>query len=160
MQPKAFASGPNWSIFIRMTIHIVKLCVGADSIEDLAVWQQWQIREAKKAGLPDRPVCGTRSWPKQANAVLDGGSLYWVIKGAILVRQTIVAIDDVVDQHGPRCGLYLDPQLVRTMPAPRRAFQGWRYLKPEDAPADWPESAGGDDLPEHLRRELVALGAW
>jgi hypothetical protein len=142
-----------------MTIHIVKLCVGADSVEDLAAWQQWQMHEAKKAGLPPRPVCGTRAWPKQAEDVLDGGSLYWVIKSVIQVRQRIVAIDDVVDEHGPRCGLYLDPLLVRTNPAPKRPFQGWRYLKPSEAPGDL-GATGGGDLPEELQRELVALGAW
>ena len=97
-------------------------------------------------------------WPKRADEVLAGGSLYWVIKGVILVRQRIIAIDDVVDDHGPRCGLFLDPELVRTAPQPRRAFQGWRYLEPKDAPADLGELKGGGELPEHLRRQLVELG--
>ena len=157
---KAFASAPDPATIPRMTIHIVKLCVGADSVEDLAAWQLWQMREAKKAGRAVRPVCGTRAWPKQAEAVLDGGSLYWVIKGVIQVRQRIVAIDEVTDEHGLRCGLYLDPLLVRTNPAPKRAFQGWRYLKPNEAPGDLGDAKGGEDLPEDLRRELVALGAW
>lgn len=143
-----------------MTIHVVKLCVGADSVEDLAVWQKWQMREANKAGLPARPVCGTRAWPKQAAEIVAGGSLYWVIKGVILVRQRIVEIASVTDAHGERCGLYLDPELVRTHPAPKRAFQGWRYLKPQDAPADLTAADGGADLPEALRRELIQLGAW
>ena len=143
-----------------MTIHIVKLCVGADSVEDLALWQGEQMKRAKKAKREARPVCGTRMWPKRADDVLSGGSLYWVIKGVIGVRQRIVAIDHVTDNHGPRCGLYLDPQLVRTVPQPRRAFQGWRYLEPRDAPADLSEAQGGADLPEHLRRQLVELGAW
>lgn len=144
-----------------MTVHIVKLCVGADSVEDLAEWQIGQIKRAKKEKRPHiAPVCGTRMWPKRADEVLAGGSLYWVIKGVISVRQRIVAVDDVTDDHGQRCGLYLDPKLVRTNPQPRRAFQGWRYLEPKDAPADLSEAAGGADLPEHLRRELVALGAW
>ena len=94
------------------------------------------------------------------NTVLAGGSLYWVIKGVILVRQKIVAIDDVTDNHGPRCGLYLDKALVRTAPAPRRAFQGWRYLEPNDAPADLASLGGAENLPEELRRQLVELGAW
>ena len=137
-----------------MTIHILKLCVGADSVEDLADWQKRQIKKRK------RPVCGTRMWPKRAEDVLAGGSLYWVIKGVVLVRQRIVAIDHVTDDHGQRCGLYLDPDLVRTSPQPRRAFQGWRYLEPKDAPADLSALKGGADLPEHLRRQLVELGAW
>jgi hypothetical protein len=143
-----------------MTIHILKLCVGADSVEDLAEWQIGQIKRAKKAKLPPRPVCGTRMWPKRVKEVLDGGSLYWVIRGVIVVRQRIVEIADVTDDHGLRCGLYLDAHLHRTAPQPRRAFQGWRYLDPKDAPKDLTEAQGGADLPEHLRRQLVELGAW
>ncbi|MEQ1617986.1 MAG: DUF1489 domain-containing protein [Terricaulis sp.] len=137
-----------------MTIHIVKLCVGAESIDDLADFQKRQIKRRK------RPVCGTRMWPKRVDDVLAGGSLYWVIKGVILVRQHIVEIAQVRDDHGLRCGLYLDPEIVRTAPQPRRAFQGWRYLDPKDAPADLGEIKGGADLPEDLRRKLVELGAW
>jgi hypothetical protein len=137
-----------------MTIHIVKLCVGADSVEDMADWQKGQIRRR------GRPVCGTRMWPKRAGDVLAGGSLYWVIKGVICVRQTIVEIADVSDDHGDRCGLYLDPRLIRTSPQPRRAFQGWRYLAPADAPADLDPARGGAELPDALRRQLVELGAW
>lgn len=144
-----------------MTIHIVKLCVGADSVEDLAEWQIGQIKRAKKEKCPHiAPVCGTRMWPKRVEDVLAGGSLYWVIKGVVSVRQKIIAVDDVTDDHGERCGLYLDAHLYRTVPQPRRAFQGWRYLEPKDAPADLGEAQGGADLPEHLRRQLVELGAW
>ncbi len=144
-----------------MTIHIVKLCVGADSVEDLAEWQAGQLKRLKKAKAKIvAPVCGTRMWPKRVEDVLAGGSLYWVIKGVVSVRQRIVAIDDVTDDHGQRCGLYLDPELVRTTPQPRRAFQGWRYLEPKDAPADLGALQGGADLPEDLRRKLVELGAW
>jgi hypothetical protein len=144
-----------------MTIHILKLCVGADGVEDLVQWQIGQIKRAKKEKRKIvAPVCGTRMWPKRVEDVLAGGSLYWVIKGVISVRQRIVAIDDVTDDHGERCGLYLDAHLQRTVPQPRRAFQGWRYLEPKDAPADLTAAQGGADLPEHLRRQLVELGAW
>jgi hypothetical protein len=144
-----------------MTIHIVKLCVGADSVEDLAEWQVGQIKRAKKAKAKlVAPHCGTRMWPKRVEDVLAGGSLYWVIKGVISVRQRVLAIDHVTDHHGPRCGLYLDAHLQRTVPQPRRAFQGWRYLEPKDAPADLTAAQGGADLPDHLRQRLVELGAW
>lgn len=144
-----------------MTIHIVKLCVGADSVEDLAEWQAGQIKRAKKAKAKlVAPHCGTRMWPKRVEEVLAGGSLYWVIKGVVSVRQRIIAIDHVTDHHGERCGLYLDANLQRTVPQPRRAFQGWRYLDPKDAPADLGATQGGANLPEHLRRQLVELGAW
>ena len=150
-----------------MTIHIIKLCVGAESVEDLAEWQIEQLKRARKAKansiIPlqkQRPVCGTRMWPKRIEDVLAGGSLYWVIKGVVSVRQKILAIDDVIDNHGQRCGLYLDAHLQRTAPQPRRAFQGWRYLEPKDAPSDLTAAQGGLELPEHLRRQLVELGAW
>jgi hypothetical protein len=141
----------------HMPIHIVKLCVGADSVEDLADWQKRQVKTLKRRA----PVCGTRMWPKRVDEVLKGGSLYWVIKGTILVRQRIVEIAEVTDEHGLRCGLWLDPKLVRTVPQPRRAFQGWRYLEAADAPDDMDARPGkGGDLPEKLRAELVSLGAW
>ena len=150
-----------------MTIHIVKLCVGADSVEDLAEWQIAQLKRARKAKASAihprqraHPVCGTRMWPKRVEDVQAGGSLYWVIKGVISVRQRIVSVDDVIDDHGQRCGLYLDAHLQRTAPQPRRAFQGWRYLEVKDAPPDLTAAQGGADLPEHLRRQLVELGAW
>jgi len=139
-----------------MALHIVKLCVGAESVEDLAQWQDHQVRKLKRRS----PVCGTRMWPKREAEVLAGGSLYWVIKGMVLVRQRILSIGEVTDEHGARCGLWLDPDLVRTQPQPRRAFQGWRYLEAKDAPADLAAAAGGTGLPAHLEAELVALGAW
>lgn len=141
-------------------VHILKLCVGADRIEDLRQWQARQILAAKAAGLKPLPVCGTRAWPKRRAEVLAGGSLYWVIGGLICVRQPILAIEPVTDDHGERCGLYLDPALTVTEPQPRRAFQGWRYLDLKDAPRDLDAAAGADALPEDLRKALVALGAW
>jgi hypothetical protein len=148
---------PNQAV----TIHIVKLCVGADSVEDLAEWQIGQVKRAKKEKRKIvAPVCGTRMWPKRVDEVLKGGSLYWVIKGVISVRQRIIAVDHVTDDHGERCGFYLDAELQRTVPQPRRAFQGWRYLEAKDAPADLSAAKGGAELPEHLRRQLVELGAW
>jgi hypothetical protein len=152
---------------LAMSLHIIKLCVGAESVEELAEWQIGQLKRARKAKAPaivarqkQSPVCGTRMWPKRVQEVLAGGSLYWVIKGVVTVRQSIVAIDAVIDDHGQRCGLYLDAHLQRTSPQPRRAFQGWRYLEAKDAPPDLSAAQGGGDLPEHLRRQLVELGAW
>ncbi|MCB1344262.1 MAG: DUF1489 domain-containing protein [Rhodobacter sp.] len=139
-----------------MTLHILKLCVGCESVEDLADWQKDRARELP-GGLP-RHV--TRMWPKQAQAVLDGGSIYWVIKGTVLVRQRILRLDPVEGADGvTRCAFVLDPDLVRTEPAPRRPFQGWRYLQPEDAPRDLPAlRAGDDDLPPELAEALANFG--
>lgn len=139
-----------------MTIHLVKLCVGADNIDDLRLWQN---DEARHRG---RPVCDTRHAPKRVEEVLAGGSLYWVIRGVIVVRQRVTAIDVVDDPvTRTRCEISLDPALVLTSPQPRRAFQGWRYLTPEDAPADLTEAGEmADVLPETIRKELITLGIW
>jgi hypothetical protein len=99
-------------------------------------------------------------WPRRAEAVLDGGSLYWVFKGLVLARQPILALEEVRGGDGIlRCGLVLDPAVVRTEPQPRRPFQGWRYLKSEDAPRDLPKTRKGDDpLPPALSAALANLG--
>lgn len=139
-----------------MPLHILKLCVGCDSVEDLADWQRQ--RAAANPGFQPRHV--TRMWPKRAAEVLDGGSIYWIIKGQVLVRQRILRLDPVEGEDGiTRCALVFDPALVRTEPAPRRPFQGWRYLKPEDAPRDLPADRAGDDaLPPELAEALATFG--
>lgn len=139
-----------------MALHILKLCVGCESVEDLADWQAERARL-----LPDGlPRHVTRMWPKRGDEVLDGGSIYWVIKGTVLVRQRILRLDPVEGEDGvTRCAFVLDPELVRTEPAPRRPFQGWRYLAPADAPRDLaPARAGDDALPPDLAEALAELG--
>lgn len=137
-------------------IHLLKLCVGADSVEDLADWQDSQ-RSRWPAG---RAIHVTRMWPKREAEVLEGGSLYWVIKGAILCRQRILALEQVAGGDGIlRCALHLDTDIVRTDAAPRRPFQGWRYLDPADAPRDLRAGRGRDDaLPPDLARALADIG--
>lgn len=138
-----------------MPLHLVKLCVGADSIEDLEAW-----RDTVAPGGRPMPHT-TRMTPKRAAELADGGSLYWVIKRLIQVRQRIAELEEFTDEAGvKRCTLWLDPQLIRTAPAPRRPFQGWRYLKAEDAPADLSVQTGGEELPDALRTQLIEMGAW
>jgi hypothetical protein len=142
----------------------VKLCVGADSVDDLAAWQTRVAARRRATGEDARPVHVTRMWPRQAEALLAGGSLYWVIKGVILVRQKIAALEAVTDAEGVRrCAIVLEPDLVRTEPRPRKPFQGWRYLAAKDAPPDLgagarPGAAGEDALPPELECELALLG--
>ncbi len=145
-----------------MTIHLVKLCVGADVIDDVREWQTRVVKRRKAAGEDPRPYHVTRMFPKRRDELLDGGSLYWVVRRVIQVRQEIVDLEETVGDDGiRRCRIVLDPALALTQPSPRRAFQGWRYLRPDEAPADLPESGeGGAGLPEGLRRELIELGAW
>ena len=99
-------------------------------------------------------------WPKQEAALLNGGSLYWVIKGVIQARQEVLRLDEVEGGDGIRlCGIVLAPELVRVAPAVRRPFQGWRYLKPEDAPPDLPQRREGDpDMPPELVAKLAEIG--
>jgi hypothetical protein len=96
--------------------------------------------------------------PNRRDELLDGGSLYWVIKGGVQVRERILDVQPFTDKEGiRRCRLVLDPKLVRTDWQPRRPFQGWRYLADADAPRDL-NKRGRNDLPPELRAELAALG--
>lgn len=143
-----------------MTVHLIKLCVGADSIADLADWQT-KHRRAKTAAGETCVVHTTFQAPKRQFELLDGGSLYWVIKGAVTVRQRLVGFADGHKQDGSRCCLLqLDPELVPVSPVPRRPFQGWRYFNPDDAPLDLSSDASRDiaAMPAKMRKELAALG--
>jgi len=144
-----------------MTLHIVKLCVGADSIEDLEVWQNQRAADAPRRdnGLPEL-FHTTRMVPKRQDAVLDGGSLYWVIRGVIQVRQQIIGFEEARREDGVRCcRIMLHPELVAVRPTPRRAFQGWRYLEADDAPGDLDQSVLSElsAMPAGMRRELAEL---
>ena len=137
-------------------INLVKLCVGAEKVEDLIAGQA-QARASRPDGHP-RHV--TRMWPKRAEDLLNGGSLYWVFKGVILARQRVIGLDEVIGADGiTRCGIVLDPEIIRTEAVPRRPFQGWRYLRPEDSPRDLPESRQSEDtLPAELSAALAEIG--
>ena len=138
-----------------MTIHMVKLCVGADDIDDLVAWQTRLMQTLPK------PVHRTRMTPKRAEELLDGGSIYWVIRRAIRVRQRIVDVRPVNDDDGrAMCELVFDPELVRTRAQPKRPFQGWRYLKPSDAPADLKSGERAVDIPSTLDVALKDAMVW
>ncbi len=143
-----------------MTLHLIKLCVGANSLDDLRRWMAARMAEAKCRGAPLRHAHVTRMAPKRAADILDGGSLYWVIKGQIGARQRMLGVEPFVDADGVgRCKLWLDSVVVATAPRPMRAFQGWRYYEAKDAPPDIDVSQPGfADMPEALRRELAGLG--
>ena len=141
-----------------MPLHIIKLCVGCDSLAELADWQKKRLKEKRAKGQKPELVHITRMTPKRADEVLDGGSLYWVIKGQIAARQKLLEFRDVKKNGIPHCGLVYDKTLIPVSPRPRRPFQGWRYLEPADAPPDLARAKGAKGLPESLRRELAALG--
>ncbi len=137
-----------------MTLHLLKLCVGADSVADLRAWTK--MRRSRGAGVHAHV---TRMFPKRAQELLDGGSLYWVIKGQISARQKLIGVEPFVDSAGvKRCALQLDDEVIALRPRPHRAFQGWRYFDPAEAPPDLDSAASGlAEMPEALRRELSAL---
>ncbi len=144
-----------------MTVHLIKLCVGCDSIEDLRDWQERRLAQRKKRGEPPVLQHVTRSMPKRRDEVLDGGSLYWVIKGVLRVRQPIVGLEPIVRENGvPHCAILYDPQLIAVAARPQRPFQGWRYLEPEQAPEDLREVewAAGGEPPPGMLAELRELG--
>ncbi|MBZ9677763.1 DUF1489 family protein [Mesorhizobium sp. ES1-1] len=143
-----------------MSLNILKLCVGCDSVEDLEEWIAFRLDEKRRAGEPVEHYHTTRMVPSRAAEITDGGSLYWVIKGNVQCRQLITEIRPFTDSEGiGRCHLVLHSEVVRTDWQPRRAFQGWRYLKLSDAPVDLAKvKAGLIAMPPKLRRELADLG--
>ncbi|NMG39153.1 DUF1489 family protein [Chelativorans sp. ZYF759] len=141
-----------------MSLNLLKLCVGAESVEDLEGWIGERMAARRAAGEPIEQIHTTRMVPKRVGELLEGGSLFWVIKGGIQCRQRLLDIRPFTDAEGiGRCHLVLEPVIARTDWQPRRPFQGWRYLTLADAPADI--GAGGDEaMPAPLRRELAELG--
>jgi hypothetical protein len=147
---------------VLLALHLIKLCVGTDSIEDLAQWQAERLRQMKKAGeKKPRLFHRTFQTPKRREELLDGGSLYWVIKGVVQVRQPLLDVAEGTKDDGtPCCLLILKNELVPVRPVPRRPFQGWRYLDADEAPADLKHGAGHDivAMPPKLRKHLAELG--
>ena len=144
-----------------MTVHLQKLSVGSESITGLQEWQEQAVKARVAKGLPAYHQHVTRMFPKQSEALLDGGSIYWVIKGMIQCRNKIIGLDEVLTEDGRKaCAIIMQLELIAVVPTPKRPFQGWRYLKAGDAPVDLTEASGAQDLPPELRRKLVNIGAW
>ncbi|MBY0531839.1 MAG: DUF1489 domain-containing protein [Xanthobacteraceae bacterium] len=145
-----------------MTLHLIKLCVGVDSIRELDEWVKERMAQKKKKKEPLEHIHTTRMMPTQKEALLDGGSLYWVIKGVVSCRQKLIDLRPFTDKEGiKRCRIVMEPKLVPVLPKPRSAFQGWRYLKTNEAPIDLAKGAkGAAAIPEEMRRELHELGLF
>jgi|SRR5690242_997407 hypothetical protein len=143
-----------------MALHLIKLCVGCDSVADLEEWVQQKLKEKKRRRQNPEHIHTTRMVPKRAGELVDGGSLYWVIRGQITCRERILAIRPYTDKDGVgRCRVVLDGKIVLVEPRPRAAFQGWRYLEDKEAPRDLARAApGAARMPEAMRRELRELG--
>ncbi|MFC0339220.1 DUF1489 family protein [Paracoccus niistensis] len=135
------------------SLHMMKLCVGAPHPESLERWQAERFGDGPAEHI-------TRMWPKRAEELLAGGSIYWVFKGTMLARQRILDLQQRTGGDNiTRCALILDREVIRVSAVPRRAFQGWRYLTPADAPPDLPAGRAAESpLPPKLARELAEMG--
>jgi len=147
------------STILCMVLHIRKLCVGAESLESLQHWQAGRLK-VNDGRLWHR----TRTWPRRSQEILrEGGSLYWIIKGQMACRQPIVGFEPEAHEdpdERPYCRIMLGPELIPTDPWPHRPFQGWRYLKEDEAPPDLASGQDSGELPPALAAELRAIGAW
>jgi hypothetical protein len=149
-------SGWDKGITVASYVNLLKLCVGAEGVEDLINWQD----SHRAAWAGGRPVHVTRMWPKRAEEILNGGSLYWVFKGVVLARQRSLGLEERLGGDGiTRCALVLDPEVIRTEAAPRRPFQGWRDLGQDEAPRDLPRGRAREEaLPVSLAQALAEIG--
>jgi hypothetical protein len=144
-----------------MTVHLVKMAVGVESVAHLTELQVLRRRQAGTGTGFGELRHMTRHAPRRGSELVDGGSIFWVIKRFVRVRQRILALDQDAqrDDGRPACALVLDPELVRTELRPSRAFQGWRYLSDSMAPGDGGvDAAQFDDVPAEMVAELRALG--
>src|SRR3954447_13321981 len=144
-----------------MTLHLIKLAVGCESVKELQDWVRERMRQAKEQGLARRHIHVTRMTPKRDEELLDGGSLYWVIRGQVAAREGLLAIEPFRDKAGiGRCRIVMEPKVIAVTPRPMRPFQGWRYLADDSVPPDLGKSAAGSiaAMPEPMRRELRDLG--
>ena len=137
-------------------VNLVKLSVGSESVETMAEWQRRRAKQLKGGYY----YHVTRMWPKREADILAGGSIYWVIQGLMQARQRIVELREVRGDDGiRRCGIVLDPKVVRVEPVRKRPFQGWRYLSAADAPADLSgRRASETPLPPELAQVLAEIG--
>lgn len=137
-----------------MTVHLKKLSVGTETLESLVIKQK-QVLEAGRQLLHS-----TRNWPRRKEELLNGGSLYWIIKGQMIARQPIKEFIEVKQPDSkPKCGIVLLPGIIPVWPRKVRIFQGWRYLEDADIPADMPINETDDiPMPISLAKELRELG--
>lgn len=142
-----------------MPLHLIKLCVGCDTVGDLEDWIEESRISHRRMGRAYEQLHTTRMVPKRIGPAPEGASLYWVIKSRVLCRQSLLAIRPFTDPHGVgRCHLVLEPTVHPVRPRPMGPFQGWRYLKDDDTPPDMADLGAGAEMPEAMRAELAGLG--
>ncbi|MBB4212150.1 hypothetical protein EV659_108124 [Rhodothalassium salexigens DSM 2132] len=145
-----------------MVVHLLKTAAGVPDLDTLAARQaQFTVTAPADSRAAGRPVVlhSTRNMPRRRDAVLDGGSIYWIVRREIAARNRILDMVEADDEMGPkRCRFLLDPELVAVARVHRRPIQGWRYLPAAEAPRDLAGGPDGDSLPPHLARDLADLG--
>ncbi len=144
----------------KIAINMVKLCVGIDTVAQLEAYRATQSGAASASRVEDLTTHVTRMWPKRADELVKGGSLYWVIKGAIQARQRILRFEERIGPDGiRRCAIVMSPEVIRTQTALRRPFQGWRYLDATDCPPDlFAKGRCRDELPPEMQQALSEIG--
>ncbi len=144
-----------------MPLHMIKLCVGVETVDEIVHWIDDDLARKRSLGLAAEDTHVTRMMPKRTAELLDGGSLYWVVKGQVQCRQRLRDLRAVTGSDGiERCEIVFEPEVILTEWQPKRPFQGWRYLEAKDAPRDLSALGGttGDDMPAALKAELAELG--
>ena len=141
-----------------MTVHLIKLSVGSDNLDDFETWQTQLLKQQTRAGQKKELMHITRHTPRRGDEVLDNGSIYWVIGGFIVARQRMLELRAVTRGGIASCGLIYGHEIIRVHPRPMRAFQGWRYFETKDAPPDLVIGENDDAMPDHMRQALAMLG--
>lgn len=141
-----------------MALHLIKLAVGVDDLPHMKKLQAARRKQRRQSPRSPHWVY-TRNTPRRSEELLDGGSLYWVVRGVIRCRQELVGFEDDFDGESGKkfCRIKLKRSLIETAPRACKPFQGWRYLEPERAP---PDLSSGDtaDMPAEMAAELKRLG--
>jgi hypothetical protein len=140
-------------------IHLIKLCVGVATLEELEGYREERAHWWGADYGEDVHVHRTRTRPKRAAEMEGVSSIYWVISGVVRCRQPILKLAEAVDEQGlPCCDIIMAPDMVRTLPRPKSPFQGWRYLRPEDAPPDLETGGFADEGAAGIAEDLARLG--
>ena len=137
-------------------VHLIKLAVGPSSSKELQDWQTNYVCEKAAKGENTELIHITRNFPKRADEILNGGSIYWVIKGVIVGRNQIIDLRQMLYGDQPHCGIVYSSDLVRVSPRPRRPFQGWRYFEEIDIPPDLDKEMS--DMSDDMLKTLSELG--
>ena len=100
-----------------MSLHLIKLAVGVD---DLAHMKKVQAARRKQRHQGPRTPhwVYTRNTPRRAEELLQGGSLYWVVRGVIRCRQELVGFEEDFDKEEAHkyCRIKVKRPIIATTP--------------------------------------------